>query len=64
MGCLSSKVKKSVGVKDLRLENVGVASIDAFNNQVEVIVNGCADVEEKIGEARRYLEYVAGFDVW
>ena len=60
MGCGSSK--EGTSITSLKLAPVGVKSVDSFNDQVEVVINNCAKIEDGITKARKALGAVAGFD--
>lgn len=60
MGCSSGKETK-VNIKSLRLQNVGVHSVDSFNDQVEVVINKFAALTDGIEYKRKRLDDLTGF---
>ena len=59
MGCSSGKQTSSI--RSLKLDNVGVHSIDAFNNQIEEILEKFAALTDDLDKRRRDLSNYTGF---
>jgi len=59
MGCGGSKKKQDV--RNLRLERVGVYSIDAFNDEVTNIIEQFAVITDDIDWKRKRVEDATGF---
>jgi hypothetical protein len=65
MGCSVSsgadKPKKIKSIRQLKLEKVGVYSVDAFVDQFEDLIERFAKLTDDIERKRNHLTYVTGF---
>ena len=60
MGCGGSKQKAHI--RSLKLENVGVSSVDRFNNQVEEVIEKFAAIYDDIERKKATLLSLTAFD--
>jgi hypothetical protein len=59
MGCSSGK--QHANIKSLKIEKVGVHSIDKFCDQIEEIINRFADLTDDLEQRNKKLGDLTGF---